>query len=404
MPNPPHNPPGGRRPSGRSSNRQPRPSGRSPVRRTTSGRQRGEVPALKPTSPPPRDPDALRVALVDDDRLVTTMVSRFLQRRGFLVRAFNDPEAALDVLTRDQPDAAIVDMQMPGINGMQLVARLIRRLDGLPFPLLFLTSVEEEASFQEAFKLGVSDYLVKPVPEAELASKLEKAISQFAEKAPKKLPEELGGYKLLDVVRRGQTAVVYRVRRAGRERGLKVLRPEVVGSAESLLRLHREIDVLAACDHPGIMALNASGLEDGFLFYVTDAFPEMSLGRQVSESGKLNKRALLTAMRSLGGALEHLHERGVVVCDISPETIGLRMDGRALITDLAAARWTGRVVRGDEPALPRTRYLAPELFEDATRISPQADIYSLGVVLLESYAARAAVRNRTTGKVDSTLR
>ena len=64
------------------------------------------------------------MALVDDDKVTLAILSRSLRRRGYLVRTFQDPESAIDVLCRDGPDIAVVDMQMPGITGIELVRQL----------------------------------------------------------------------------------------------------------------------------------------------------------------------------------------------------------------------------------------------------------------------------------------
>ncbi|RMG09843.1 MAG: response regulator [Planctomycetota bacterium] len=382
------------------------PSGRSP-RRSERRAAPHRPPRLPQEQVPvgrtaPEDLGGVHLALVDDDRLVLAMVGRSLQRRGARVRSFRDPEQALEAMARDHPDAALVDMQMPRVSGLQLVRRLRRRLRGLPFPILFLTSVESEEGFQQAFELGVSDYLVKPTTEGELVAKLHKALEQQAARRPPALPEELDGYPLLAELRRGELTRIFRTRDpSGREKSLKVLRPELTGDAEALLRLRREIDVVAACDHPGILALNASGLQGGFLYYVTDEVPRRSLGREVGEEGGLSPRELLRLLRSVGLALEHLHERRVLVGDLSLESLGRLRDGRTVLTDLSRARFLGKVPRGDDPPLEPGRSLAPELASGAEPPDLRADLYSLGVVALEAHARRPAARERGTGRVDA---
>src|SRR5207237_6921376 len=109
------------------------------------------------------DPGGFKIALVDDDKVTLTILAGTLRRSGFKVRPFQDPEQALDVLSRDHPDVAIFDMQMPGISGMELVRRIQQRVRANAFPIMILSSEGEEAILAEAFHLGVIDYLVKPV-------------------------------------------------------------------------------------------------------------------------------------------------------------------------------------------------------------------------------------------------
>src|SRR6185503_6626437 len=96
------------------------PSSPDPV--TRGGPRPGGAPAE------PKKPTGTRIALVDDDKVTLAILSRALRRRGFLVRTFQDPESAVDVLCRDGPDIAVVDMQMPGITGIELVRQLEHRL------------------------------------------------------------------------------------------------------------------------------------------------------------------------------------------------------------------------------------------------------------------------------------
>jgi DNA-binding response OmpR family regulator len=342
-----------------------------------------------------------RIALIDDDRLVRTMVGKFLQRRGCRVRSFGLPDEALAVIAHDHPDAALVDMQMPGMSGMTLVRELHAQLQGLPFPVLFLTSVEEEGAFQEAFRLGVSDYLVKPTTEGELAAKLEKALNDHTAKQPPPLPNRLGGWELLEELQRTTHACVFRTEDSRhRPKSLKVIRPGLVGKAEPLLRLHREIDVLAAANHPGILSLNASGLEGDYLFYVTDEVPRRTLGEELRQKGALDPRGIARLLRWVGLALEHLHNLGVLVGDLGHETLGRLEDGRIVLSDLTSARWLGGVERGDDPSLRVGRTLAPEVLQDGLAVDYTADLYSLGVVALEACSGGPVKRERGTGRID----
>ncbi len=391
--------------------------------RPAAGRGRGApAPAPPASAPPPSPPPAspgfeeasdeeealvgLRVALVDDDRVALAVLGRALRKRGWDVRTFQDPEEALESISRDSPQVAVVDMQMPGISGLDLLRRLARRLNGLPFPLLILSSVEEEQVFKDAFRLGACDYLVKPVTEAELAVKLEKAVRQHAEVRPRGVPREVGGFELLEEMRRGEVAIVYRGadqwdRYPDVVKALKVLRPDLVGDAEPLLRLRREVDILADCDHPGLPRLNEAGLVGRFMYYVADELPARTLGQEVRESGPLAVPALKALLREGAAALAHLHEQHILVGDLSPESLGRADDGRLMLCELGNARRLGPVLRMDEPELPRTRYGPPELFDDPPQLDLRADVYSLGVCALEAHTGRPAVRSRTTGAIDA---
>lgn len=347
----------------------------------------------------------LRIALVDDDRVALAVLGRALRKRGAQVRTFRDPESALESLCRDQPDAAIIDMQMPGISGMELVQRLRRRMSGLPFPLLILSSVEEEEVLREAFRLGVMDYLIKPVTESELLVKVQKAIQRLAE-ASEALPWELGGFELLAETRRSEVGVVFRcVDHWGRfgeddEKALKVLRPDLAGDAEPLLRLRREVDVLEQHQHLNLVRMREAGLEGRLLYYVADEIPAQTLGQRIRDVGPLDRSGLKDVLQEVSSVLDYLHQDSIVVGDLSPESLGVTKRGRLLLCELGCARILGGAVRGDEAVLPQTRYAAPELFRETPVIGTASDLYSLGVIALECWSGRPAVRSRSTGLID----
>lgn len=370
-------------------------------------------PAALPAAAAPAAPAAqgeptasargVKIALVDDDKVTLAILSRALRRRGFLVRTFMDPESALDVLCRDAPDVAVVDMQMPGMTGLEVLMQLEQRLGGLTFPMIILSSVEEEKTLQEAFRHGASDYLIKPVTEGELAVKLEQAIAKHKDSQPEAIPRELGGLELQDELRRGEVALLFRASDQWEPevvRTVKLLRPDLTGDAEPLLKLRREIDVISRCDHPGIVRMHGSGLVGRLLFYASDDVPARSLGEWIREHGKLDLAATLRLLRSAASALEHLHARSILLSDLTPESLGMHDDGNVMIMELGLARWIRSGPRGDEPRPQRSRYTAPEWFTEPPHPDLRSDLYALGVCALEAAAGKPAPRAGPGGPAD----
>jgi len=99
------------------------------------------------------------IALVDDDRNILTSVSIALQTEGFLVRVYNDSEAALKALIENPPELAVLDIKMPRMDGMELLRRLREKTD---FPVIFLTSKDDELDEALGLALGADDYIAKP--------------------------------------------------------------------------------------------------------------------------------------------------------------------------------------------------------------------------------------------------
>ena len=100
-----------------------------------------------------------RIALVDDDRNLLASVSMLLEAEGFAVRCFSDGAQALQGLTEEPADLALLDVKMPRMDGMELLQRLRRRSD---MPIVFLTSKDDEVDEVLGLRMGADDYITKP--------------------------------------------------------------------------------------------------------------------------------------------------------------------------------------------------------------------------------------------------
>ncbi|MEI8393334.1 MAG: response regulator transcription factor [Rhodospirillaceae bacterium] len=99
------------------------------------------------------------IVLVDDDRNILTSVSMALQAEGFEVRTYSDGAEALKGLTGKPADLAVLDIKMPRLDGMELLARL-RKVSSMP--VIFLTSKDDEQDEVAGLRQGADDYIRKP--------------------------------------------------------------------------------------------------------------------------------------------------------------------------------------------------------------------------------------------------
>jgi len=114
-----------------------------------------------------------RILLVDDEVVFTTNMSKLLKSRGYRVEAVNSGDAAIRELQNQDFDVVVLDLKMPGMDGISTLKK-IKRLD-LFTQTLILTGHGSIDSALEAVKLGAYDYLTKPCEIDDLVEKIEGA-------------------------------------------------------------------------------------------------------------------------------------------------------------------------------------------------------------------------------------
>jgi two-component system response regulator ChvI len=117
------------------------------------------------------------IALVDDDQNILTSVSIALEAEGYKVDTYSSGEAALAGLTRVPADLAVLDIKMPGMDGMALLNRLRQHTD---VPVIFLTSKDDEIDEVLGLKMGADDYIRKPFSQRLLIERI-RAVLRRAE-------------------------------------------------------------------------------------------------------------------------------------------------------------------------------------------------------------------------------
>jgi len=113
---------------------------------------------------------AAHILIVDDDKRIRTLLSRFLAGEGYLVSAAADAEEALTRLRDFVFDLIVLDVMMPGESGTRFAQRLRAREDPLrSAPILMLSALSETKDRVDGLEAGVDDYLAKPFEPRELA-------------------------------------------------------------------------------------------------------------------------------------------------------------------------------------------------------------------------------------------
>ncbi len=113
--------------------------------------------------------DSPRVLVVEDDRNIAEVVQRYLERDGFRVEVIGDGLRALERALEDLPDLMVLDLMLPGLDGLEVCRRL---RDVAPVPVIMLTAKGDETDRIVGLDLGADDYMSKPFSPRELASRV----------------------------------------------------------------------------------------------------------------------------------------------------------------------------------------------------------------------------------------
>ena len=201
-----------------------------------------------------------------------------------------------------------------------------------------------------------------------------------------------GRYDIHRLVGTGGMATVYLADdlRHRRKVAVKVLQPEVA-AAIGAERFLAEIRVTAGLQHPNILPLYDSGEADGLLYYVMPLIEGESLRERISREKQLQVDQAIAIIRSIAGAIDFAHARGVVHRDIKPENI-LLQDGQPMVADfgiaLAMSVAAGARLTETGIALGTPHYMSPEQALGDRDLDARSDVYALGAMLYEMLAGK----------------
>ena len=118
------------------------------------------------------------VHVIDDDASFRTAIERRLKLAGYDVETYSSAQQLLDHLPDvERPGCILLDVQMPGLSGLDLQSRLIER--GSILPIIFVTGYADTPTTVRAIKAGAEDFLTKPATSAQLIDAIERAMTRY---------------------------------------------------------------------------------------------------------------------------------------------------------------------------------------------------------------------------------
>lgn len=120
-----------------------------------------------------------KVLLVEDDEGIRILARTILQRDGWSVTEASDGPSGLTAADTEQPDVIVLDIGLPGIDGLTVARRLSNNPDTADIPIVFLTAMGTTADQLRGYEAGGIDYLVKPFAATTLTTSVRRIMDAF---------------------------------------------------------------------------------------------------------------------------------------------------------------------------------------------------------------------------------
>lgn len=219
------------------------------------------------------------------------------------------------------------------------------------------------------------------------------------------LPASIGRYRIHREIARGGMGVVYEASDDTLDRrvALKVLPARLAGDPEWRRRFGREARHLAAMEHPNVANVHTLEATDGLHFLTMDLLDGEPLAERLTR-GRLSLPVALAVALGIARALEAVHRKGIVHCDLKPSNVLLSEDARVTVIDFGLARHTASAATGRDVST-RTGtpgYMAPEQIEGLS-IDHRVDIWAFGCVFYECLSGVPAFPGTPEQRLSGTL-
>jgi CheY-like chemotaxis protein/tRNA A-37 threonylcarbamoyl transferase component Bud32 len=359
---------------------------------------------------------APRLLIVDDDETNRGFLTKFLTRAGFSVTTAGSGEEAISAAETGSFELVLLDVEMPGTNGLEVLVRLRDFHSIAALPIIMVSGRGQTGDQLAALRLGANDYVTKPFHASLLVAKIQGLLASRRPVAAKASdsssavtvarpdvgatadrvasPTEPGGssglkisgYEVISELGRGGMGTVYKARHLHMDRvvALKLIRAEFVDRPPIVRRFYQEVKAAARMHHPNLVMAYDAG-QVGETHYLAMEFVDgPDLAKLVAANGPLDVTEACGLMRQAALGLQHVLQCGLVHRDIKPSNLLVSSDGVLKVADLGLAllRQPDSVVSPGLTAEGRwvgtADYVAPEQCTDPRNVDIRADLYSLG--------------------------
>lgn len=342
----------------------------------------------------------MKILVVDDEPYIRKSVGEILSDEGYQISEACDSGQCLQYLAENETDLVIMDVQMPGLDGIETFREMVKRK--YQADTIIISGHGTIQTAVQAMKIGACDFLEKPFS----MEKLKEIVGKVKEKrlgTSASNRRELGKYIVLEELGTGGMATVYKGvhKELNKKVVLKVLHPHLTKDPRFTERFFLEARTTATLSHPNIVRIDDYGEEMG-LFYIA---MEYISGKPLDDYLKQNDTLSLYESIRIGvkvcGALEHAHARGIIHRDIKPQNILISPEGEVKLVDFGLAKTVeSELLKMTQPdqCIGTPHYMSPEQIQGLS-VGPASDLFSLGACLFQMATGNLPFEGETSAAV-----
>ncbi|QSH42355.1 protein kinase [Lentisphaerota bacterium ZTH] len=330
-----------------------------------------------------------KILIADDCPVVRKCNSTILELLGHEIISCKDGQEALKGFMNEAPDLLLLDVNMPGMSGLEVCREIRRHPQGLSVPIIMVSALEEESDIISGLNAGADDYLIKPVREGHLVAKLKAflgivALKQADRDLVKNRTVLAGRYRIERLLGYGAHSAVFLVHdmeKADKQFALKLMRDSFVSEeiAKPLLKSARK---LMEVDSKYVVKIYDIGKFNSRIYLVMEYVAGGSLDKMIKHRTFSENEAALMA-RDISRGIAELEKLGMIHLDIKP--------GNILVSENFKLADFGVMTASNSATMPlngqlwtTAAYISPEYLTREGEISSKSDIYSLGITIYEA--------------------
>ncbi|MEM9553361.1 MAG: protein kinase [Acidobacteriota bacterium] len=346
--------------------------------------------------------------VVDDTESSRDMLARRLERKGYRVLEAGDGETALRLAAESTVDLVLLDIMMPGMDGVEVLRHLRAERGPSELPVIMQTARTDSDSMVEALEVGANDYVTKPIDFPVVLARVQKEL-RTRDDARKQRDDAAtttvrpgavlaGRYRLERKIGSGNFGSVYRGHHLELDTpvAIKILQTRMAETPDAVERFRAEGRSACMVRHPNAVTVyDFATLPDGIAFLVMELLEGHALSHELRLHGRLTLARVDEVLRPVAAALAEAHSGGIVHRDIKPDNIFVHRgrQGEVIkVLDFGIAKLVGaevatRSLTTDGFVLGTPAYMAPERLRDEA-YDGRSDVYSLGIALFQLLTGR----------------